>query len=46
LGAGVWTAVVITAILDAPPFGRERRDRYEADLTELDALPARSEHTT
>jgi hypothetical protein len=27
LGAGVWTAVGITGILDAPRFGRESRDR-------------------
>jgi hypothetical protein len=46
LGAGVWTAVGITAVLDAPRFGRERRDRYAADLRELAALPARPEHFT
>jgi hypothetical protein len=44
-GAAVWTAVGITAILDAPLFGREQRQRYEADLEELAALRSRPDIT-
>jgi len=44
-GAGVWMAIGVVAILDAAAFGREKRERYEADLKELAALPSRHDTT-